>query len=188
MSASGSEIRWACLEVSGLAIHLAATGSGVCRVALRSRREEFLKELRRMFPGARPAYDPEDAILAQAVRELREYFAGRRRRFGVPLDLRGTEFQRRVWDALLEIPYGETRSYKEVAAAIGAPKAVRAVGAANGRNPVAIFVPCHRVIGASGGLHGFSAGLDLKARLLEIEGVRSGPRSAGRRRARVSAS
>jgi len=187
MRAGGSEIRWAAVEAGGLRIYLAATARGVCRVALRSRREAFLEELRRMFPASRLVRAPADPILVQAADELRDYFAGRRTRFTVPLDLHGTEFQRRVWTALLEIPYGETRSYKEVAAAIGAPKAVRAVGAANGRNPVPVIVPCHRVIGASGGLHGFSAGLDLKAKLLAIEGAGARRGSDGRHRRRVSA-
>lgn len=182
------DIQWAAVQAGGLRIYLAATARGVCRVALRRRREQFLEELRRMFPRSRLVRAPADRILVQAAGELREYFAGRRTRFTVPLDLRGTEFQLRVWNALVEIPYGETRSYKEVAAAIGAPKAVRAVGAANGRNPAPIFVPCHRVVAASGSLHGFSAGLDLKAKLLAIEGAGAGRGSGGRRRRCVSAS
>jgi methylated-DNA-[protein]-cysteine S-methyltransferase len=108
-------------------------------------------------------------LLAEAVRQLRAYFAGQLRRFELPLDLAGTEFQRRVWMELTRIPYGETRSYQEMAFAIGAPKAVRAVGAANGANPVAIVVPCHRVIGAGGKLVGYGGGLPLKRRLLSLE-------------------
>jgi O-6-methylguanine DNA methyltransferase len=108
-------------------------------------------------------------LLTRAALQLEEYFAGSRRVFDLPLDLQGTAFQLRVWNALLQIPYGETRSYAEIARAVGAPKAVRAVGAANGANPVGIIVPCHRVIGSNGGLTGFGGGLDLKRRLLALE-------------------
>lgn len=111
-------------------------------------------------------------LLDVAARELEEYFAGRRREFSVPLDMRGTEFQKNVWEALRRIPFGETRTYGELAAQLGRPSATRAVGAANGRNPISIIVPCHRVIGHSGKLTGFAGGLDVKARLLELEGVR----------------
>lgn len=107
----------------------------------------------------------------QAAEELRTYFAGTLRVFSVPLDMQGTDFQLSVWNYLVKIPYGETRSYAQVAEAVGRPKAVRAVGAANGSNPVAIFVPCHRVIGSSGKLTGYGGGLPLKKRLLELEGA-----------------
>lgn len=111
----------------------------------------------------------EHAVLARAEGELLEHFTGARKRFSVPLAPRGTPFQERVWRGLLAIPYGETRSYGELAAAIGKPTASRAVGAANGRNPLAIFVPCHRVIGASGALTGFAGGHEAKKFLLELE-------------------
>jgi methylated-DNA-[protein]-cysteine S-methyltransferase len=117
--------------------------------------------------GAMP--NANNALLVEAVRQLRAYFEGQLRRFDLPLDLVGTEFQRRVWMELTRIPYGQTRSYQEMASAIGAPKAVRAVGAANGANPVAIVVPCHRVIGAGGKLVGYGGGLPLKRRLLSLE-------------------
>jgi methylated-DNA-[protein]-cysteine S-methyltransferase len=107
--------------------------------------------------------------LDEAARQLRAYFAGRLWHFDLPLDPQGTEFQLRVWRALLGIPYGETRSYGAVAEAIGAPKSVRAVGAANGANPIPIIVPCHRVIGAGGQLTGYGGGLPLKKTLLELE-------------------
>ncbi len=112
---------------------------------------------------------------AAALREPREqllaYFAGERRTFDLPLAPRGTPFQLKVWDALARIPFGETRSYAQVAATIDAPKAVRAVGTANGRNPLPIVLPCHRVIGADGSLTGFGGGLPLKRFLLDHEGV-----------------
>jgi O-6-methylguanine DNA methyltransferase len=110
-------------------------------------------------------------FLLEAVRQLRGYLAGTLRRFDLGLDMQGTDFQKRVWNELQSIAFGETRSYSQVAAAIGAPRAVRAVGAANGANPVPIVVPCHRVIGASGKLVGYGGGLALKQRLLELEGI-----------------
>ncbi|OZI66568.1 cysteine methyltransferase [Bordetella genomosp. 11] len=113
--------------------------------------------------------DADDPTLLEVERQLGEYFAGRRDRFDVPLEFDGTEFQKKVWGALLEIPYGQTRSYRSIAERIGHAKAVRAVGAANGRNPISIIAPCHRVIGASGSLTGFAGGLDVKARLLALE-------------------
>ncbi len=107
--------------------------------------------------------------LAEACRQLREYFAGERREFDLPLKLEGTEFQVSVLEALRGIPYGETVSYGEIAKRIGRPRAVRAVGAANGRNPIPIVVPCHRVIGSTGDLTGFGGGLDTKEALLRLE-------------------
>ena len=115
--------------------------------------------------------DPGHPILRQTAQQLSEYFDGSRTGFDVPLDLRGTAFQEAAWRALGDIPYGSTRSYGEQAALIGRPKAVRAVGQANGRNPVPIVLPCHRVIGANGSLTGFGGGLDLKTQLLNHEGA-----------------
>lgn len=113
--------------------------------------------------------EPSDPILLETERQLAEYFAGKRRNFSVALDIRGTAFQRDVWEALLAIPFGETRSYRDLAAKLGNPRATRAVGAANGRNPISIIVPCHRVISSSGKLTGFAGGLAAKARLLALE-------------------
>jgi methylated-DNA-[protein]-cysteine S-methyltransferase len=113
--------------------------------------------------------DPAHAILAEAVRQLSQYFAGERRAFDLPLDPVGTEFQKAVWTGLNAIPYGETRSYAALATAIGRPGASRAVGAANGRNPLSIVTPCHRVIGANGTLTGFAGGLAVKRWLLAHE-------------------
>jgi methylated-DNA-[protein]-cysteine S-methyltransferase len=114
----------------------------------------------------------EDAT-ARVCAQLEEYFAGRRRRFDLQLAPSGTAFQRTVWQQVAAIPYGETRSYGEIARALGRPNASRAVGAANGSNPLPIVVPCHRVIGADGSLTGFGGGLDAKVLLLELEGVRT---------------
>ena len=120
--------------------------------------------------------DPAHPVLAAAAQQLSEYFAGERRTFTLPLDAAGTPFQRQVWNALLTIPFGETRTYAQIAAQIGRARAMRAVGAANGRNPLGIVAPCHRVIGSSGALTGFAGGLDAKARLLALEGGGAGVR------------
>jgi methylated-DNA-[protein]-cysteine S-methyltransferase len=119
--------------------------------------------------GARADSHP---VLIETERQLGEYFAGRRKEFALTLDVEGTPFQRTVWSALRTIPFGETRSYGDIARQIGNPDAVRAVGAANGRNPVSIVVPCHRVIGSTGKLTGFGGGLEAKAQLLALEGLR----------------
>ena len=113
--------------------------------------------------------DRPSPLLERAARELEEYFRGTRRRFTVPLAPAGTPFQRRVWDALLEIPYGETAGYGEIAGRIGSPKACRAVGGANHRNPLPIFIPCHRVVGSGGQLTGYAGGLEIKRALLALE-------------------
>ncbi|WP_180113832.1 methylated-DNA--[protein]-cysteine S-methyltransferase [Acinetobacter sp. YH12063] len=113
--------------------------------------------------------DLQHPILLKTAQQLNEYFAGKRQQFDLPLDFEGTEFQQQVWQALLTIPFGETRSYKQIAAQIGNVKAVRAVGAANGKNPISIIAPCHRVVGANGKLVGFAGGLENKEILLKIE-------------------
>ena len=145
--------------VDGLTVRLVTSDSGLRAV-------DF--DLSRPVDDGRYRIHP---IATEAVRQLRAYFAGQLRRFDLPLDLRGTDFQLRVWRELERIPYGETRSYLQIAEAIGAPRAVRAVGAANGANPIPIVVPCHRVIGASGKLVGYGGGLPLKKRLLQLEGA-----------------
>jgi methylated-DNA-[protein]-cysteine S-methyltransferase len=142
-------------------LFLAASEKGLMRLEFESRvmqldsRRVQLRESKR--------------ALAAYLGELDEYFAGDRRDFSVPLDLRGTDFQLACWRALLAIPYGETRSYADVARAIGHPQAFRAVGMSNNRNPVAIIVPCHRVIASSGSLCGYGGGLDTKRMLLDLE-------------------
>jgi O-6-methylguanine DNA methyltransferase len=113
-------------------------------------------------------------VMRAYARELEEYFAGKRREFSFALDLRGTDFQLACWRALLVIPFGETRSYGDIARAVGKPQGFRAVGMANNRNPVAIVVPCHRVIGSDGTLCGYGGGLDVKRKLLELEGALTG--------------
>lgn len=122
------------------------------------------------FGGSGSANDA-SPVLDEAEKQLQEYFAGTRRSFDLPLAPAGTPFQRAVWDALRAIPYGETRTYAQIAEAIGNPKACRAVGMANNRNPIAILIPCHRVIGSNGSLTGYAGGLDVKERLLALEGA-----------------
>ena len=123
----------------------------------------------------RSAEKPKDAritetpMIKEANRQLEEYFAGKRRKFGLPLEIGGTDFQRRCWKVLLDIPYGETRSYADIARAVGSPRGFRAVGMANNRNHIVIVIPCHRVIGSDGGLVGFGGGLDVKKYLLDME-------------------
>lgn len=114
--------------------------------------------------------DPDHPVLRETARQLGQYFARERWSFDLPLDFHGTDFQKSVWQALLAIPFGETRSYAEIARAIGRPTAYRAVGAANGRNPISIVAPCHRVIGTNGTLTGFAGGIEAKRHLLALEG------------------
>jgi methylated-DNA-[protein]-cysteine S-methyltransferase len=121
------------------------------------------------------AEDKAHPVLLETEQQLNAYFAGKRKQFSVKLDFAGTVFQKKVWRALLAIPFGETRSYGQIAKQLGNPKAMRAVGAANGKNPISIITPCHRVIGASGKLTGFAGGLETKARLLALEGPSRSP-------------
>ena len=113
--------------------------------------------------------DNMSALTEKAIMQIKEYFSGIRKSFDLPLELNGTEFQKKVWNELCNIPYGETRSYKDIAEKIGNPKAVRAVGGANNKNKLMIVVPCHRVIGANGSLTGYAGGVKAKARLIELE-------------------
>lgn len=126
-----------------------------------------LREL--AFVDEPPTDEPPAGVLADACVQLREYFAGERTAFDLPLAPVGTDFDRRVWARVAAIPHGETATYGELAAQLGAPAAARAVGAANGRNPIAIVIPCHRVVGASGALTGYAYGVDRKAGLLALE-------------------
>jgi len=121
-----------------------------------------------------PMCEKPDGVIKETVRQLEEYFAGKRREFNLPLAPEGTEFQMRVWDQLRTIPYGMTKSYGEIARKIGNPKASRAVGAANGQNPLGIVVPCHRVIGSTGKLTGFAGGMKNKEFLLNLESGQTG--------------
>jgi O-6-methylguanine DNA methyltransferase len=134
------------------------------------------RDLRSESPkhGSRTRFEESASALREYTGQLDEYFAGKRREFTFALDLRGTDFQLDCWRALLAIPYGETRSYGDIARAVRRPQGSRAVGMANNRNPVAIVVPCHRVIASDGSLCGYGGGLDIKRKLLELEGALSG--------------
>jgi methylated-DNA-[protein]-cysteine S-methyltransferase len=152
-------------------IHYRTIDSPIGPLALagRGRALTNLRMLNQTYEPDRSGWVRNDQAFPDAVDQLEAYFAGKRTGFDLELDLIGSEFQRRVWQALLTIPYGETRSYGQIAEQIGAAGAARAVGLANGHNPIAIIVPCHRVIGASGSLTGYGGGLDRKRSLLEME-------------------
>ncbi len=144
------------------AIFLAASDTGLTALAFGENWEDVKAKLPSLQKG-------ENEIIALAIRELGEYFAGKRKQFSVPMQVSGTKFQESAWNALLQIPYGRTATYSEQARAMKQPKAVRAVGAANGRNPICILVPCHRVVGADGSLTGYAGGLKNKKALLTLE-------------------
>ncbi|OBJ56473.1 methylated-DNA--[protein]-cysteine S-methyltransferase [Mycobacterium sp. 1423905.2] len=132
-----------------------------------------LRMVDQTYEPSRTDWTPDENVFTDAVEQLSAYFAGERTDFDLELDMKGTDFQQRVWKALLTIPYGETRSYGEIAQQIGAPGSARAVGLANGHNPIAIIVPCHRVIGAGGKLTGYGGGLERKQALLDLEQKRA---------------
>lgn len=152
---------------------VAATERGLCFIQFGAGEPELLSLARWCLKHGLGEPIADEERTRQAVTEIGEYFAGQRKQFDVQLDLYGTPFQKAVWTALTQIPYGETRSYKEIALAVGQAKAVRAVGGANNRNPIPVIVPCHRVIGANGHLVGYGGGLSVKQRLLAQEGVSS---------------
>ncbi len=133
---------------------------------------EFDRGLPKKIAGHPVAWEESESRTRTVREQLREYFSGRRRDFDLTLDLRGTDFQKRCWNELLRIPYGETRSYAEIARAVGSPRSFRAVGQANHYNPIAIIVPCHRVLAADCYLGGYGGGLPVKAHLLRLEGAR----------------
>lgn len=132
----------------------------------------YFRKPKGLFVDSLKSSAPEVQVLALAVTQLEEYFTGARQDFDLPLEVEGTEFQTKVWNELKKIPYGKTYSYKELAKRVKNEKAVRAVGTANGRNPISIIVPCHRVIAADGTLGGYGGGLKIKTKLLEIERTR----------------
>ncbi len=149
-------------------VYIASGSDGVCALNFRGNSEQrLISYLKKSFPEAEIIADRNANI--NAVKQLKEYFAGQRRQFDLRLAPKGTEFQRQVWSKLETIPYGETRSYAEVAAMVKRPKAYRAVGNVNHRNPIPIIVPCHRVVASNGGLGGYAGGLKLKTALLDFE-------------------
>ena len=176
--AAGESIRWTIAPIpDGIAL-VAATERGLCAVRLGQETNELASELRTEFPHAELSRD--DAALADVASLVSDLAVGRRRpeADALPLDVHATAFRRQVWEALRRIPAGETRSYGQIAAAVGAPRAARAVGTACATNPVAIVVPCHRVVGSDGSLHGYAYGLARKRQLLDAEAsavVEAGP-------------
>lgn len=160
-----------CSPVNWCHALVAVSDRGVVKLSIASNQTRFLAELAREFPLQSWKREDASLVVAEAARQLAEYFAGERRAFDLPLDARGTPFQKRVWNALSRIPYGETRSYGDIARDAGSPKGGRAVGMANHNNPIAIVVPCHRVIAADGSLGGYACGLEFKRRLLDLEGA-----------------
>ncbi len=147
-------------------VFVASTKKGVCAIDFHVGEKEFLKYLRKRFNG-RIVKDPKGN--KRVLSQLKAYLGGKRKNFDCPLDLGGTPFQRRVWAALMRIPYGKTRSYQDIARAIGHVRAYRAVGNANGANPVPLIVPCHRVIESNGGMGGYGHGIEIKKKLLDLE-------------------
>ena len=147
---------------------IASSDHGLLRIAfLQHGVGEEVSRLEKVYPGETLV---EDSTKNQdALNQLQEYFQGRRRVFTLPMELRGTDFQRSVWEAVAGVPYGETRSYGDIARKLGKPKACRAVGGANGANPIPIVVPCHRIIGSDGSMTGFGGGIPIKEKLLALE-------------------
>ncbi|AIQ62034.1 cysteine methyltransferase [Paenibacillus stellifer] len=161
------------LELGNRKWTLWGSGAGLCRLSFQHDTEETAQAwLDRFAPGSLVLAEEAPFREWGAVARLEDYFAGKLEDFkSLPLDLRGTSFQREVWTALGGIPYGRVITYAELAAAVGRPKAMRAVGAANGKNPLPVLLPCHRVIGANGTLTGYAGGLQLKQELLQLEGI-----------------
>jgi O-6-methylguanine DNA methyltransferase len=147
-------------------VFVASTERGVCMVDFLKSEKVFLERLREHFPGK---IIKDDRKNGEVLSQLRKYLKGKLKRFDCKLDLKGTPFQKKVWSALAKIPYGQTRSYKEIARAIGHPNAFRAVGNANGENSIPLILPCHRVIESNGGLGGFGHGVEIKKQLLDFE-------------------
>ncbi|MCL6518062.1 methylated-DNA--[protein]-cysteine S-methyltransferase [Alicyclobacillus sp.] len=165
-------VSWGQVEYGGWTLYAAVHEDGrLCRVTVPGESLEALGEwIAQQHGPVTLAFNPE--VAGPACTEILEYLKGQRREFSIPLAMHGTDFQVRVWEALRQIPFGEVRTYKEIAREVGRPTAVRAVAAANGANPLPIVVPCHRVIGSDCSLTGYSGGLFIKARLLELEGHR----------------
>ncbi|MFC0215481.1 methylated-DNA--[protein]-cysteine S-methyltransferase [Paenibacillus chartarius] len=174
MATARQQLLWTAIELDGQEWTLIGSERGLCRVIFpHESLEHFRGWTDKVAPGARLQQD-EGAFerMGGVPAKLRAYFAGEAVSFAdVPLDLIGTDFQRAVWQALGEVPYGQTRTYGDIARAVGRPQAVRAVGMANGANPVPVLLPCHRIIGADRKLTGFRGGLAMKRRLLELERI-----------------
>lgn len=168
MTPQPQAVYWDTLQHHAWTLYVAATDRGLCYITLPNESmNTFEQWVAKHLPGAILVQDERRVQLYKG--QVAEYLKARRTDFTLPLDLRGTPFQVRVWRALTQIPFGTTRSYADIAQSIGQPTAVRAVGAANGANPIPIVIPCHRVIGKNGALTGYRGGMQIKAKLLELE-------------------
>lgn len=165
-------IYWTVFEHAHLKLYVAATEKGLCYVSSPGHSsEEFASAIHKRLPAAELKENIE--ALQPYIEELHEYFSGKRQAFSIPVDVKGTPFQEAIWQALMDIPYGQTLSYSDIAHKIGKPAAVRAVGTAIGANPVLITVPCHRVIGKNGAITGYRGGTEMKQYLLDLEGKKN---------------
>jgi O-6-methylguanine DNA methyltransferase len=150
-------------------LQLAATERGLCKLSLQGDSEDVFRARLMSDIGPQRLEHKKEALISSALDEIEGYLAGRLKSFTTPLDLRGTAFQKSVWGQVRRIPYGTTSTYRDLAARIGQPNSVRAVGAANAANPVPLFIPCHRVIGVDGSLRGYGGGIAIKAALIQLE-------------------
>lgn len=148
-------------------LYMASSDKGLCKIGLSNRKEEFTSFLLKHFDAIEDSSEKNSTV----AKQLKEYLDGNLKKFSIDLHLIGTSFQKKVWQELMEVPYGEVCSYKDLAIRAGSPKGFRAVGMANNKNPIPIIIPCHRVIGSNGKLVGYGGGMDIKERLLELEGI-----------------
>jgi methylated-DNA-[protein]-cysteine S-methyltransferase len=169
---SPMELKWTEIESPVGSLSICRTLRGIARIDFGSSQQRdtaLFKWGHKWWPQAGFVRDDHDELLKEAAGQLDEYFRGNTTTFNLPLDMKGTPFQLKVWQALLQVPYGQTAAYRDIAIAVGEPKAARAVGGANNKNPVPIIVPCHRVVGANGSMVGYSPGLSIKETLLRLE-------------------
>ncbi|SCY94761.1 methylated-DNA--[protein]-cysteine S-methyltransferase [Alkaliphilus peptidifermentans] len=164
-----NNVYYSIFTIANIHLSIASINGGLAIIEFNQGEEEFLNTLNRYFPTFKLVMDDEKN--SDYINQITEYFQGNRTEFTCPIHFIGTDFQVKVWKALMEIPYGETASYKEIAEKIGNPKAMRAVGMANNKNKLPIVVPCHRIIGANGKLVGYGGGLHIKEMLLKLEGI-----------------
>lgn len=168
--ATKDNIYYCNIEIDGTSLYIASLKEGLVSIGIGQQEDDFIEDLKRDFPLNQTIYSEEKNN--RYIKELLEYFQGERREFTVPIYMVGTDFQQKVWKSLLNIPYGTTITYKDLANSIDNPKAVRAVGGANNRNRIPIIIPCHRVIGSNKKLVGYGGGLHIKEKLLNIEGIK----------------
>lgn len=161
------KIFYTTVTISKIKFNIYSSSTAVCKISMNEKIDSSINTKKTKL-------QEDDPYFFGVVKQLKEYFNGERKSFNIPLELKGTEFQKRVWNELIKIPYGDAASYKEIAEKIGSKKSYRAVGNANGKNPIPIIIPCHRVIISNGKLGGYTGGLEIKIKLLELEGYLSG--------------